>query len=62
MLLNLRIALSSLNNLMIVVMRKKPAKVTVHIKHARQDWIPITIFPVDLELEDPTPTGRGYDA
>lgn len=62
MLLNIRIALSSLNNLMIVMMRKKPEKVTAHIEHALQDWIPVTIFPVDPELEDPTPTGRGYDA
>lgn len=62
MLLDIRIGLSCLDNLAIVVMRKKLEKVTAHIEHARQDWRSVTIFPVDLELEDPTPTGRGYDA
>lgn len=61
MLFNIHIHLSCLDNLVIVVMRKKLEKVTAHIEHER-DWKPVTIFPVDLELEDPTPTGRGYDA
>lgn len=62
MLLNIRVGLSCLDNLAIFVRRKKLEKITAHIEHARQDWIPVTIFPVDLELEDQTPTGRGYDA
>lgn len=59
---NIRIGLSCLDNLAIVAMRKKLEKVTAHIQRARQDWVPETIFPVDLELEDPTPSGREYDA
>lgn len=62
MLFDIRIGLSCLDNLAIVVMRKKLEKVTAHIEHARQDSRPVTIFPVDLELEDLTLTGRGYDA
>ena len=60
--LNIRIALSRLDSFMIVKMRKKLEKVPAHTEHVRQDWILVIIFPVDLELEDPTPTGRGYDA
>lgn len=62
MLLDIRIGLSCLDNLAIAVMRKKLEKATAHIGRARQHWVPVTIFPVDLELEGPTPTGRGYDA
>lgn len=47
---------------MIVVMRMKLEKVTAHVESMCQDRMSVTIYPVDLELEDPTPSGRGYDA
>lgn len=47
---------------MIVVMRMKLEKVIAHVESMCQDRMSITIYPVDLELEDPAPSGRGYDA
>lgn len=55
-------ALSRLDNLVIVVMRKKLKKVTAHVESVLQDWMSVPIYLVDLELEDPTPSGRGDDA
>lgn len=62
MLLNIRVALSRLDNQAMAVLRMKIKKVTAHVQSVRQDRMYMTIYPVDLELEDPTPTGRGYDA
>lgn len=62
MLLNVRVTSSRPDNLVIVVMRMKLKKVTAHVESVHQDLISVTISPVDLELEDPTPFGRGYDA
>lgn len=60
--LTLGVALFRLDDLVTVVMRMELKKVTAHVESMCQDRMSVTIYPVDLELEDPTPSGRGYDA